>query len=540
MSRFSGSWCLAFLLFLALTGAAAGDFPQLSGWPKTVTSHEAYNEMRGLTIADIDDDPELEIIMATCGQQLHAWDYDGTKLFSKNLTGLAQTVPAVGDVTGDEAPEIIVTTRPLSGNTPTPTLHIFSHAGVLLKSSPMAHTGSLFNAPTLANLDGDAKLEIIIGEAGSGTGWLYALNGDLSSVGGDWPATLDHVPATSAAAGDIDDDGEIEVVVCSFYSLYAFEADGSSMAGFPVTFSGEDYSYGSPALADLNGDGTLEILTTTHGDHNRVHAIRANGTELTGWPYDLGDAWTFCPPSVADLDHDGDPEVVVGRSGGTVADDNLFVIRHDGTDFAPYPLEIEGGVEGNFVIADLTGDAKAEIIFTTNLQYDGQGYLYAVNTAGETLAGWPLRPAGFTYLNGPTLADVNLDGIPELGAVGAQSDGNASINLYTFADYAFGPGGVHWRTYQSDNRRSGLYQPLVPGDDDDDDAADDDDVIDDDDVVDDDDAVDDDDDLDDDSTDDDQIDDDDSATDDDDTGDDDHTGGNDDDDDDDKTGSCDW
>lgn len=510
-----------FLLTFIPTGSASAEFSQMSGWPKTVTSSQSFNQMHGLTIADIDDDPEREIVMATTGQQLHGWDYDGTKLFTANLTGLAQDVPAVGDVRGDAAPEIIVATRDNIGGTPTPTLHIFSNAGVLLASSPMAHEGSLFNAPTLAELDGDDKLEIIIGEAGSGTGWVYALNGDLSSVGGEWPTTIDHVPSTSAAAGDIDNDGETEVVFCSFYSLYAYEADGTLMTGFPVTISGEHYSYGSPALADLNDDGTLEILTTTHGDANRVHAIQFDGTELTGWPYDLGDAWTFCPPSVGDLDHDGKLEVVVGRAGGPVADDNLFVIENDGANFAPFPYQIEGGVEGNFVLADLTGNSDLEIIFTTNLMDSEQGYLYAVNAAGAELEDWPLRPAGFTYLNGPTLADVNLDGVPELGAVGAQSDGNASINLYELTGYIFGPGGIHWQTSQADNRRSGLYQPQMITDDDDDDVVDDD-IVDDD-------AADDD------VTDDDVADDDASPNDDDDSS---PNGNDDDDDDDDDKGSC--
>jgi len=467
---------------------AKAELPQMTGWPKTVPGNTLYGESCGLVMADIDGDDELEIIMATAAQKLWAWDYDGTQLFSVNLSGMVQTVPAVGDVNGDGFPEIVVATRGTSSQ-----VQIFSRNGVLLGQKTLPNNGESSNAPTLANLDGDDELEIIVGERGSGTGWVYALNGDLTTVGGSWPATLDHVPATSAAVGDIDNDGAPEIAICSYYSLYAFEADGSTMSGFPVTFTDETYSYGSPALADLNGDGKLEILTVTHYAANRVHAIQWNGTELSGWPYDMGDAWSYAPPSVGDIDMDGTLEVVVGCSGGPVADDNLFVINHDGTSFPNFPYNMVGGAEGFFTLVDLTGDEKLEILFTNNISDKGNGYVFGIDAAGNMLDGFPLRPVGWTYLNGATVGDVNGDGVPEFGVVGSQ-DGSNSINLYTAADFAYGASGVHWRTYQSDDAHSGLYVAPPTGDDDDttpDDDADDDD---DDDADDDDDDNDDDDD----------------------------------------------
>jgi len=435
MRRLHGKHAFLFIaaIILAATSVAAkmDDISQMPGWPNSIQVNTTFWDMCGLVLADIDGDPDKEIIAATTAGKLIAWDYDGTLLFSANLTGLSVTVAAVGDVSGDSAPEIIVNTRDLTGGSPTPTIYIFSGAGTVLKSGTPSHIGAMMNAPTLADLSGDDKLELIIGEMGSGEGWLHVLDGDLNSIGKGWPAVLDHVPATSAAVGDLDDDGQPEVAVCSFYSIYAFEKDGSTMPGFPKAFTGETFSYSSPALADLNGDGTLEIITNTHGDSNRVHAVQYDGSELAGWPYDLGDAWSFSAPSVGDIDGNGDLEVVAGRSGGLMEDEALFVINHDGTDFGNFPLAMVGGSEGNFVLADLNGDSQQEIVFTTNTTDDGQGYLMAVDADAQQLAGWPLRPDGMTYMNGATLADVDGNGSPELGVFSSDpSSGTGWTNLY--------------------------------------------------------------------------------------------------------------
>jgi hypothetical protein len=196
----------------------------------------------------------------------------------------------------------------------------------------------------------------------------------------------------------------------------------------------------------------------------------------------------------------------VGNAGGTYEDTNLHAIHHDGTPVDNFPYLMPGGAEGHIALVDITGDAKLEILFTNNLQDSGQGYLFAIDASATLLEGWPLRPEGLTYLHGVTVGDVDGDGIPEIGTMGNKVDNTASVNLYSYKGYAFGNGGVHWRTYQADNFNTGLYNPVGGGDDDD--TDDDDDVTDDDSA--DDDAADDDDD--DDAVDDDAADDDDTES----------------------------
>lgn len=461
------------LIAVLLAAVTVAAFDQRPGWPIVVPGNEFFWNQGGAVVADLDGDGAREIIVGTTAGKLHVWNSDGSARFAKTLTGMAQTPAAVGNLNaGSAGREIVIATRSITGGSPVPTVYIFASSGTILAERAFPGADAVDIPPTLIDADGDGESEIVLGERDGSTGYLHLVDKYLDPLAG-WPVALDHVPATSAAVGDIDGDGADEIVVCSFHSLYAFETDGSVMAGFPVNFAGEDHSYGAPALADLNGDERPDILTVTHGDLNRVHAIDFHGDEIAGWPFDLGDAWSFSSPAVGDLDRDGTPEVAVGRSGGLVEAPALYVVDHDGAGWAAFPFIMEGGAEGNFVVADLTGDTDMEIVFTNNLVESEKGYLFMAGADGEIVSGWPLRPDGMTYLNGPVLTDLEDDGTPELVALASAEDGDAVVNVFTLDGYAIDPAASPWTTYQADNAHTGMYRPEGSDDDFDDDADDD-------------------------------------------------------------------
>ena len=91
------------------------------------------------------------------------------------------------------------------------------------------------------------------------------------------------------------------------------------MKGFPKVIDQTIYS--SPAIADLDGDGWLDIVAGTGnfyaGRGYAVYAWDRAGNPLPGWPVATG-GYVISVPSVGDIDGDGQPEVIVGCNDGKV------------------------------------------------------------------------------------------------------------------------------------------------------------------------------------------------------------------------------
>src|SRR5205085_6531885 len=76
----------------------------------------------------------------------------------------------------------------------------------------------------------------------------------------------------------------------------------------------------NPAIGDVNNDGILDIVLETEGGGGFVHVYNsATATELPGWPRTLTIKGNPISPSpaLADFDGDGKLEIVVANDGGS-------------------------------------------------------------------------------------------------------------------------------------------------------------------------------------------------------------------------------
>ncbi|HIG99982.1 MAG TPA: PQQ-binding-like beta-propeller repeat protein, partial [Thermoplasmata archaeon] len=71
-------------------------------------------------------------------------------------------------------------------------------------------------------------------------------------------------------------------------------------------------SFGSSAVADIDGDGYLEIVFGTYFNDEHIYALNAEDGSLL-WNYDTGGC-NDASPVIADVDLDGDLEVVIPAS----------------------------------------------------------------------------------------------------------------------------------------------------------------------------------------------------------------------------------
>jgi len=437
----------------------ADEPPQMPGWPITIPIHVNFAPTRGVVFADLNADGKKEILAVSTAGKLHAWSLDGTPVagFPVSTIGFPQYPPSVGDLDGDGSVEIVQTTR---GFTNGGRLYVFNKSGQVLAGWPKSlSNNNVEYCATLADLDNDSKLEIVVGERAYPIGKLHVFEKDGTEWGGNWPVTIDHVPTMTAAVGDVDNDGELEVFYCSYNSMYLFRRDGTVMPGWPKSIPNANFSYQSAALADLDGDHDLEIIVGCHGNKPGVHAWRYDASPMPGWPRSF-QTWSYCPPVVTDLDGNGALEVIAGQAGSFSPPSNMFwVWNAQGQVRSGFPVVSDhgGGSEGPLNTADVDGNGFQEIFADHNMMVSEQGFFYGIDANGQPLPGFPTRTNGFTYMNSGTIGDVDGDGDYELGVIASRTDlQTATIYLYTLPT-TYGVTGREWPTYHARNTRGGLY-----------------------------------------------------------------------------------
>lgn len=167
--------------------------PVDTGAPLSESYNVIESAMPNPVTADLDGDGEMEILFASYDGRLHAYWLDKTEHgnwpYNVNATGPGirfASEPVVADLDNDGKAEVIFTSWPQKGSNYVGKLHILDYLGnVLHEISLPAPFGSpdwngAMAAPTIANIDADADLELVINTAHSGI-VAYDLPGTASA-----------------------------------------------------------------------------------------------------------------------------------------------------------------------------------------------------------------------------------------------------------------------------------------------------------------------------------------------------------------------
>ncbi len=480
----------------------------------------------GITVSmgNVDDDPELEIGLrvakpagSSYTSRLVMLDHDLSELWSREI-GDAGNVEVAGfslaDLDGDGKDEVVFPLSDVFFNTePRYKARIYALDGetgedlpgwpYILPGWPEDPYLRPYSEVVVADLNSDGQQEVLceavdinsIRKCGSA---VYCFNANGDSLWKCWlyqDTVYRHGGFTKPAAADLDGDSRLEIICheAMFYHqnpwylierrLFIINHDGTIRRSVQTEGQGSSFvpDYAAPTVADLNQDGNWEIIVLRRGGYLDVFdtaLVRVSGfpIDLTADAGYLNPTFTRCfsTPAVADIDQDGDLEIIVGSFGLVAGSSDwgghIHVFHHNGTRVSGFPYETRNGVWYSPGAADVdTGRAGLEILTAAC----DSGF-YIVTCSGESLSGWPRRhfptywlpdQGSHAFIEGkipmsktPQLGDIDADGLIEIMMTGA--DGRF---YYWNTGAPLNSDRMPVPTYHFDQKRNGWYQRRATG-----------------------------------------------------------------------------
>lgn len=475
-------------------------------------------------VADLTGDGKLEIIVATNSGHVVAYKHDGTELWDIDVSkafGMADnkqriaSSPAVADIDGDGRMEVAVGAGTIYGS-------ICTQGGVIVledsgaikngwpfltqdeSTSPVGCRDSVRSTPALGDLDRDGDLEVVFASFDKR---IYAVHHDGSMVPGfpppsfhyerfEWANLRDRLADTiwsSPSLADLDGDGYLDIVIgtdegnfdntfepalgdwqCPYSTptsgycggaIYAVDRFGKRLAGFPRYEL--EVIQSSPALIDVDNDDRAEIFIGTGSYYYasspdkptygfRLFGMDSDGRDLPGWDggKKLGSVASGSP-ALGDIDGDGDPEVVLAA-----LDKKIYAFELNGNALSGFPMtpkindgrSIDSFAGATPVLADYTGDGRMEIFIRNAWEtsiIDGSGSQLTAQYIGDTR---PFYITDGTLTNNPVVGDLDGDGQLELVAHNSDLMVWRLPNSTNHAD---------WPMFKYNASRSGAIQVLV-------------------------------------------------------------------------------
>ncbi len=419
MKGFSLSLSLLFLI--ASSSIAQIRFEQqlpYSTDPQLRADFDALQDANS-AIADVDNDGDMDVLLMG---RVYSASFRITKLYLNDgkgnylevqntpFTGIDQGACEFADIDGDGDQDLLIMGN--TGSNPFRITRLYRNNGsgifTLVNNTPFV--GLIEGDISFGDIDGDNDLDLFITGGtffgGGATSALYTNdgNGNFSTVSN---TGIEDFFAAAHTFADIDGDNDLDLIIGgatqSAYRTRVYKNDGNGIfsifnAGFLVGIH-----YGDVDVADLDGDGDLDLMTIGSTNNSPVCiSYLNNGNGVFTQKSNPFQGMVYSNLSFLDFDSDGDLDVLV--IGNYISNTTKLYRNNGSANFTlvnntPFHNASAGGIE----IFDADGDSDDDVVITgeigSRLYLNQNGVFYEVT-------GSP-----FTALSHGTviLADVDND-----------------------------------------------------------------------------------------------------------------------------------
>ena len=319
---------------------------------------------------DLDGDADLDVVSASSGDDTLAWyeNTDGLGTFGplQLVDGTAGGAHAVrsSDLDGDGDRDLFAASfadDTVAWYANTDGLGTFGAAVVVSASADGARTVAA------RDLDGDGDADLLSASAFDDTVGWYENAGGQGSFGPRQVLSAEAVGAWAVGADDLDGDGDADAFSISggddSVSWYENQ-DGQGAFGTELVLTAGTDGPNALATADLDGDGDLDVLSTSEFDGKLAwyeNAVGPGGLGGFGAQQIIASAsGAASAVRAADLDGDGDQDVVAA----IVADVILWYENLDGLgNFGPPQIiTLAADLPRGLFTADVDGDGDVDVL----------------------------------------------------------------------------------------------------------------------------------------------------------------------------------
>jgi len=351
-----------------------GDLVVKSGWPYLFGTNAGFSALSSPAIGVIDSSLEKKIVMPF-NNNLYVFDSSGNIVSGwPQQTVTSEQGPVLADIDADGINEIIFPSR---GN-----ITVWDGNGQLLNSFVLESGGARLLTPAVEDLDNDGVPEIVAVSDRGFNSSVYVTDSNGNSLSG-WPKDIGRTIAQPTIA-DVNNDGEREILVVlrDERKVQIYDRDGNLLE--EKVGSQDGIFIGSAVVAQLDSSSSSPQIII--GDRrNNLHVFNS---PLTHWPKNVASSGGFHTSSavVADINGDGDLDIIIGSDGTPPfdIDKNLYAFSYStGQLISGYPKASNAAFRSSPIVADLDNDGNVEVVIGSE-----DGYLYLADGVGSGPIVW--------------------------------------------------------------------------------------------------------------------------------------------------------